>query len=228
MVGVAARARRRGRLPRLAGVHARPARVGADASLDREDGWVGALGHQRAARQGSESSVRSFLRPLCVESSVLGSSRFHSRWSRLGEEPKGPQIQRIDRSGHRLSSWLFGHDDRVTEFAQHPFVLLGLLDILFVLVALLVTCWLSPRERFVGDEQKVWDEWERFNAALPDLLTKYSERWVVFRDGSVHGDFADEDAAYVAAVAKFGVRGCFIICQVTTKPSVILHGRVSP
>ncbi len=72
-------------------------------------------------------------------------------------------------------------------------------------------------------EEKVWAEWQRFKAALPELIKRYPERWVVFRDGSVHGDgYADEESAYEAGVETFGPDGCFVVGQVTHKQTVIL------
>jgi hypothetical protein len=64
-------------------------------------------------------------------------------------------------------------------------------------------------------EQKVREESRRFRAALPGLLDRYAGRWVVFVNGQVAEDCDDEEEAYAAGVRRFGVKGGFVIAQVT-------------
>jgi hypothetical protein len=63
--------------------------------------------------------------------------------------------------------------------------------------------------------ERVLEESRRFRARLPELLKLYQGRWVVFREDAVVADFADEDAAYVDAVTRFGVRGGFVVAPVS-------------
>ena len=73
--------------------------------------------------------------------------------------------------------------------------------------------------------KQAWDQWTRFNAKLPELLKRLPDRWVVFREGSVQGDYSSEDEAYSTAVGRYGPDGGFIVSRVTDKPAVILFGR---
>ena len=65
-------------------------------------------------------------------------------------------------------------------------------------------------------EKRVFDETQRFQAALPELMKKYPARWVVFKDGQVQGDYDNGDGAYLAAIEKFGVDGGFVIAPVAS------------
>ena len=58
---------------------------------------------------------------------------------------------------------------------------------------------------------RVFGESERFRAALPTLLPLYPDKWVVFRDGEVHSVHETSEEAYVAALARFGPDGAFVI-----------------
>jgi hypothetical protein len=72
--------------------------------------------------------------------------------------------------------------------------------------------------------QRVLEESKRFRERLPELLAKYDGRWIIFLRDEVQGDFDDEEAAYTAAVRRFGVRGGFVIARVdedADKPLVI-------
>lgn len=62
--------------------------------------------------------------------------------------------------------------------------------------------------------QKVKEETRRFEAALPALLETMRGKWVVFRDGTVQSQHASEPDAYVAAVAKYGPHGGFVVAPV--------------
>lgn len=76
--------------------------------------------------------------------------------------------------------------------------------------------------------KRVLEESRTFRARLPELMKAYEGRWVVFRDGDVKADFDDEEAAYVAAVQRFGVRGGFVIARVaaeTCDPVPVSAGR---
>ena len=64
------------------------------------------------------------------------------------------------------------------------------------------------------NQQRVLEESRVFRKRLPELMTAYDGRWVVFLDGDVKDAFDDEESAYVAAVKKFGVRGGFVIARV--------------
>jgi len=61
---------------------------------------------------------------------------------------------------------------------------------------------------------QVRDEMERFRAKLPTLLGTIPGRWVVFRDGEVTADFANEGDAYAEAIRLFGLEGGFVIARV--------------
>jgi hypothetical protein len=75
-------------------------------------------------------------------------------------------------------------------------------------------------------------EMRRFDAALPELLKEYRERWVVFRDGQVVSVFDAEEDAYQDGLRRFGRHGGHVVASVverrvvhvpsisvTTKPS---------
>jgi hypothetical protein len=71
---------------------------------------------------------------------------------------------------------------------------------------------------------RVLEEWQRFRAALPALLGRYGGRWVVFLYGRVEGDFDDIDAAYVAALERFGPEGGFVVSRVEHKHPLLAYG----
>ncbi len=63
--------------------------------------------------------------------------------------------------------------------------------------------------------RSVLAEVARFEADLPHLLTYLEDRWVVYRDGAVQGDFATLGDAYDFAVERFGVNGGQVVAEVT-------------
>lgn len=63
-------------------------------------------------------------------------------------------------------------------------------------------------------EEQVLAETERFHAALPEIMKKHAGRWVVFREGVVASAHDDQDQAYSAGVAEFGIEGGFVVAQV--------------
>jgi len=65
-----------------------------------------------------------------------------------------------------------------------------------------------------GHGKRVLREYRRFEAALPKLLRRYRDRWVVFLDGEVKADYAEEYEAYLAGVKKFGNESPFVVAQV--------------
>lgn len=66
-----------------------------------------------------------------------------------------------------------------------------------------------------ANHKKVLEESRLFRAKLPQLLPKYEGRWVIFLNNAVQGDFEEQEEAYATAVRRFGVRGGFVIAQVT-------------
>lgn len=73
--------------------------------------------------------------------------------------------------------------------------------------------------------EKVLEETKRFHDALPQLVQKYAGRWVVFAEGAVVSDHANENDAYKAALERFGVQGGFVVAPVVElKPTPITAG----
>lgn len=60
----------------------------------------------------------------------------------------------------------------------------------------------------------VLEETRRFEAALPDLMTRYEGRWVVFKDGAVVSDHDTEEEAFLSSLERFGLEGGQVIAQV--------------
>lgn len=68
---------------------------------------------------------------------------------------------------------------------------------------------------------KVRGEMARFREALPELLNRIPGKWIVFKDGQVHGAFDVSVDAHQAGVRLFGRLGGQVIAQVveeTPKP----------
>jgi hypothetical protein len=70
-------------------------------------------------------------------------------------------------------------------------------------------------------EQTVLDEVKRFRAALPQLLTRYRDRWVVWKDGRVQSDHATLDEAYRAGLRKYGPKSGMVVKQVCDDPGPV-------
>ena len=70
--------------------------------------------------------------------------------------------------------------------------------------------------------QRVLAEAARFRAKLPALLPRYSEQWVVFRDGEVVSAHTSEEEAYVAGLDRFGLDGGHVVAVVREPESVVL------
>ena len=63
--------------------------------------------------------------------------------------------------------------------------------------------------------ERVSVESDRFYAALPRLLdSPLRGRWVIFLNGSVQGDYGDEDAALDDASRRFGRDAGFVIARI--------------
>lgn len=62
--------------------------------------------------------------------------------------------------------------------------------------------------------QRVKLEFERFKAALPELLKTHSGKWVVFLNGEVQSMFDDEGSAFDHAVKTLGVEAGFVVAPV--------------
>lgn len=76
-----------------------------------------------------------------------------------------------------------------------------------------------------GRHEKVRQEYQRFLAALPELLTTIPGKWVVFKDGAVQGAFDDENVAFDEAVKQFGLDSAFAIAPVRpVEPTPITAG----
>jgi hypothetical protein len=63
--------------------------------------------------------------------------------------------------------------------------------------------------------EQVREETMKFHAALPGLLEKHRGKWVVFKNGTVSSEHANDIEAYSDGVRKFGVDGGFVVAQVT-------------
>lgn len=65
---------------------------------------------------------------------------------------------------------------------------------------------------------RVREETKRFRAVLPELCTKHSGQWVVFRDGKVHSLHSNPDKAFRAGLDAFGREGGQVIAQIIELP----------
>ena len=75
-------------------------------------------------------------------------------------------------------------------------------------------------------EIQIRDEMARFRQALPQLLSEHRGEWLIFLGGEVKASFADEDAAYNAAIDRYGEAGGFVIVQAVEEvPRIISHSR---
>ncbi|MBW2700987.1 MAG: hypothetical protein JRF33_09225 [Deltaproteobacteria bacterium] len=63
--------------------------------------------------------------------------------------------------------------------------------------------------------EKIKEEQARFKEALPDLLEKIGDRWVIFKDGEVKADFNTEDEAIREASGQYDFEDTYLIIQVT-------------
>lgn len=75
--------------------------------------------------------------------------------------------------------------------------------------------------------QRVLAEAARFRAKLPVLLPRYSEQWVVFRDGEVVSAHDTEEEAYVAGLDRFGPEGGHVVSVVREPESVVLSAVIA-
>ena len=75
--------------------------------------------------------------------------------------------------------------------------------------------------------QRVLAEAARFRAKLPQLLPRYAEQWVVFRDDEVISAHATEEEAYVAGLERFGLDGGHVIAIVREPEDVVLSAAVA-
>jgi hypothetical protein len=69
-------------------------------------------------------------------------------------------------------------------------------------------------EEMTMDTDKVLEETERFEKALPRLLKKHRGKWVVFRDGRARSFHATEMEAYLEAVHLFGPASAYVVALV--------------
>jgi hypothetical protein len=63
-------------------------------------------------------------------------------------------------------------------------------------------------------EKRVLDEKQLYRRQLPDLLSKFPGKWVVFREGGVQAVHDDLDGAYREALRRYGPLGGFVVTQV--------------
>jgi hypothetical protein len=75
--------------------------------------------------------------------------------------------------------------------------------------------------------EKVRQEMERFNAALPELMKALQGKWVIFKDGQVQSHHDDETSAYLKAVETYGLEGGFVIAEVREQKPVLLSAAVA-
>lgn len=75
--------------------------------------------------------------------------------------------------------------------------------------------------------QRVLAEAARFRAKLPQLLPRYAERWIVFRNDEVVSVHSGEEEAYVAGLKQFGPDGGHVVALVREPENVVLSAAVS-
>jgi hypothetical protein len=61
---------------------------------------------------------------------------------------------------------------------------------------------------------KVLEETKRFQADLPELMKKFRDLWVLYKDGRVEASFQSEDEAFKAGLEAFGLDGGHIVIRV--------------
>jgi hypothetical protein len=72
----------------------------------------------------------------------------------------------------------------------------------------------SEAEKLAKVRSRVSLEARRFRKSLRDLVPRYPDKWVVFRDGKVVSVHDSAEQAYVAGVKLFGPYGGNIIALV--------------
>jgi len=73
--------------------------------------------------------------------------------------------------------------------------------------------------------EKVRRESDRFRAALPRLLrSRLRNRWVIFLNGQVEGDFDSGDEAFDEATRRFGYDGGFVVARVERQRVIRVPG----
>ena len=65
----------------------------------------------------------------------------------------------------------------------------------------------------------VSNEKAAFRKQLPDLLEKYRDKWVIFKDGQLIKVFESQDDAYVAALDLYGADEPFLVDVVQEEES---------
>ncbi|TMQ03491.1 MAG: hypothetical protein E6J91_46835 [Deltaproteobacteria bacterium] len=75
--------------------------------------------------------------------------------------------------------------------------------------------------------QRVLAEAARFRAKLPQLLPRYADQWVVFRDDEVISAHATEEETYVAGLKRFGPDGGHVVVVVREPENVVLSAAVA-
>ena len=83
------------------------------------------------------------------------------------------------------------------------------------------------RDDVLPVRQRVLAEAARFRAKLPQLLPRYAEQWVVFRDDEVISAHATEEEAYVAGLKRFGPDGGHVVAVVREPENVLLSAAVA-
>lgn len=83
------------------------------------------------------------------------------------------------------------------------------------------------RDDVLPVRQRVLAEAARLRAKLPQLLPRYAEQWVVFRDNEVISAHATEEEAYVAGLQRFGPHGGHVVAVVREPESVVLSAAVA-
>lgn len=75
--------------------------------------------------------------------------------------------------------------------------------------------------------ERVMNEAARFRAEIPQLLPRYRDQWIVFRDGAVVSVHPDEEAAYLAGLANFGPAGGHVVALVREPEPVMLSAAIA-
>ena len=83
-----------------------------------------------------------------------------------------------------------------------------------------ISDWDAIRER-------VMKEAARFRAEIPQLLPRYRDQWVVFRDGSVASVHPDEETAYLAGLKQFGPGGGHVVAIVREPEPIMLSPAIA-
>jgi hypothetical protein len=77
----------------------------------------------------------------------------------------------------------------------------------------------TMRKEMTLGEHRFWQEWARFEVALPKLLRdpKFVGRWVVFVGGVVRKATSTREAAYDFMLERYGRESGAVVCEVVKR-----------